>query len=122
MSLLTEQERNDIEDACEMPIGQCNFDAIEAAVIKKLAAGVSMGPESFEAWNAKQHGDPEEIGFLQALRIAYCHGQDSMEAAIAAARVQENERCAKFFDHNDTNLFWGSQAASYIRALLGAKQ
>ncbi len=35
-------------------------------------------PESFEQWNAKQHGDPEEIGFLQALRIAYCAGQDSV--------------------------------------------
>ena len=35
-------------------------------------------PESFETWNAKQHGDPEEIGFLQALRIAYCSGQDSV--------------------------------------------
>jgi hypothetical protein len=35
-------------------------------------------PESFEAWHAKQHGDPEEIGFLQALRIAYYAGQDSV--------------------------------------------
>ena len=32
----------------------------------------------FEAWLAKQHGDPEEIGFLQALRIAYIAGQDSI--------------------------------------------
>jgi hypothetical protein len=38
-------------------------------------------PESFEAWYAKQHGDPEEIGFLQALRIAYCAGQDSVTKA-----------------------------------------
>jgi uncharacterized small protein (DUF1192 family) len=38
-------------------------------------------PESFEQWNAKQHGDPEEIGFLQALRIAYCAGQDSVTKA-----------------------------------------
>jgi len=34
-------------------------------------------PETFEEWLAKQHGDPEEIGFLQALRIAYYAGQDS---------------------------------------------
>ena len=34
-------------------------------------------PVEFEAWLAKQHGDPEEIGFLQALRIAYVAGQDS---------------------------------------------
>jgi len=38
-------------------------------------------PESFEQWNAKQHGDPEEIGFLQALRIVYCAGQDSVAKA-----------------------------------------
>jgi len=38
-------------------------------------------PESFEQWNAKQHADPEEIGFLQALRIAYCAGQDSVTNA-----------------------------------------
>ena len=35
-------------------------------------------PVQFEAWLAKQHGDPEEIGFLQALRIAYIAGQDSI--------------------------------------------
>ncbi len=43
--------------------------------------------ESFETWNAKQHGDPEEIGFLQALRIAYCHGQDSMKEAVQSAVI-----------------------------------
>jgi hypothetical protein len=32
---------------------------------------------------------------------------------VAAA---EREECAQFFDDNDTNLFWGSQAASHIRA------
>lgn len=35
-------------------------------------------PLTFEEWLAKQHGDPEEIGFLQALRIAYIAGQDSI--------------------------------------------
>ena len=52
-------------------------------------------PESFEQWNAKQHGDPEEIGFLQALRIAYCAGQDSVTKATPPAAqlapVQEPE-------------------------------
>lgn len=42
-------------------------------------------PMSFEEWDAMQHGDPEEIGFLQALRIAYCAGQDSVTRAIKAA-------------------------------------
>jgi hypothetical protein len=35
-------------------------------------------PVAFEEWLSKQHGDPEEIGFLQALRIAYISGQDSI--------------------------------------------
>jgi hypothetical protein len=34
----------------------------------------------------------------------------------AAARADEREACAKFFDDNDTNMFWGSQAAQHIRA------
>jgi hypothetical protein len=42
-------------------------------------------PESFEQWNAKQHADPEEIGFLQALRIAYCSGQDSVTKSTPPA-------------------------------------
>jgi hypothetical protein len=46
-------------------------------------------PESFEQWNAKQHGDPEEIGFLQALRIAYCAGQDSVTKTTPPAAQRE---------------------------------
>jgi hypothetical protein len=46
-------------------------------------------PESFEQWNAKQHGDPEEIGFLQALRIAYCSGQDSVTKATQPAAQRQ---------------------------------
>jgi hypothetical protein len=46
-------------------------------------------PESFEQWNAKQHADPEEIGFLQALRIAYCAGQDSVTNAVPPAAQRQ---------------------------------
>lgn len=49
-----------------------------AAIKEALAQPAVQEPETFEQWNAKQHGDPEEIGFLQALRIAYIAGQDSM--------------------------------------------
>jgi hypothetical protein len=28
----------------------------------------------------------------------------------------EREACARFFDLNDTNIFWGSQVATHIRA------
>jgi hypothetical protein len=41
------------------------------------------------------------------------------EALIFFAKLvaaQEREECAKFFDDNDTNIFWGSQAAQQIRA------
>ena len=41
-------------------------------------ATLAREPLTFEEWLAKQHGDPEEIGFLQALRIAYIAGQDSI--------------------------------------------
>jgi hypothetical protein len=53
--------------------------------IKQALAAPMQEPESFEQWNAKQHGDPEEIGFLQALRIAYCAGQDSVTKATPPA-------------------------------------
>jgi hypothetical protein len=46
-------------------------------------------PESFEEWNAKQHGDPEEIGLLQALRIAYCAGQDSVTKSTPPAAQRQ---------------------------------
>ena len=35
-------------------------------------------------------------------------------AKLVAAK--EREACAKFFDDNDTLMFWGSQAAREIRA------
>ena len=35
-------------------------------------------------------------------------------ANLVAAK--EREECAKFFDDNDTNIFWGSEAARFIRA------
>ena len=35
-------------------------------------------------------------------------------AHLVAAK--EREACAKFFDDNDTNIFWGSEAARFIRA------
>ncbi|CAB5222797.1 hypothetical protein UFOVP376_26 [uncultured Caudovirales phage] len=46
--------------------------------IKEALAQPAQEPVAFEEWLSKQHGDPEEIGFLQALRIAYISGQDSI--------------------------------------------
>ena len=46
--------------------------------IKEALAQPAQEPVAFEEWLSKQHGDPEEIGFLQALHIAYISGQDSI--------------------------------------------
>jgi hypothetical protein len=54
--------------------------------LRQLLDQPEQEPESFEQWNAKQHGDPEEIGFLQALRIAYCAGQDSVAMTTPPAQ------------------------------------
>ena len=56
--------------------------AIEAAVIKRLAAGVSVEPSFFNVMDGK------------TAYIPY-YTPKQFTTAIAAARVQENERCAK---------------------------
>ena len=43
-------------------------------------------------------------------------GLELLEAFAKLVAAKEREACAQFFDDNDTNLFWGSQAASHIRA------
>jgi hypothetical protein len=65
-------------------------------------------PESFEQWNAKQHGDPEEIGFLQALRIAYCAGQDSVTKATppAAQPAAQEFTCSTGLCHYKAQRQW----------------
>ena len=39
-----------------------------------------------------------------------------IEAFAKLIAAKEREACAKFFDDNDTNIFWGSEAARFIRA------
>jgi hypothetical protein len=58
-------------------VGHIDRYAVVAALKERLAQP-EQEPVAFEEWLAKQHGDPEEIGFLQALRIAYLAGQDSI--------------------------------------------
>jgi len=55
------------------------------------AAQPEQEPVAFEEWLSNQHGDPEEIGFLQALRIAYISGQDSITAIKEALAQPEQE-------------------------------
>ena len=40
----------------------------------------------------------------------------TLQAFAKLVAAHEREACAKFFDDNDTNMFWGSQAAQHIRA------
>jgi hypothetical protein len=70
------------------PMAEEYWNKAITAITKVLATPVQE-PESFEQWNAKQHGDPEEIGFLQALRIAYCSGQDSVTKATPPAAQRQ---------------------------------
>ena len=52
--------------------------------------------------------------------IEWLAGAGSMEGALALAyesgRADENEACAKMFNDNESEILWGSQAASAIRA------
>lgn len=41
---------------------------------------------------------------------------DAYRAGVDSGIAAEREACAKFFDDNDTLMFWGSQAATHIRA------
>ena len=66
------------------------------AAIKEALAQPEQEPVAFEEWLSKQHGDPEEIGFLQALRIAYISGQDSI-----ATPPQR-----KTFNHHEFGYWW----------------
>lgn len=78
---------------------------------------------------AKQAGAPNSsespsfVDFLEAFsklvvakhdpKIAIA---DAYRAGVDSGIAAEREACAKFFDDNDTLVFWGSQAATHIRA------
>lgn len=86
-------------------------------------------PESFESWSARQNGDPEEIGFLQALRIAYLSGQDSVLSAQPAVTV--NARSIRALKSslnfvtdvaNDKRPSWGDLFDELEAAIAAAEQ
>lgn len=95
------------------------YRAIEAETIKRLAAGVSVEPYCMhweDRWGCNHYADPKEyIGAnAQPLYTA---------TAIAAARAQENERCAQALEalwhSNDDST---KKCIAAIRALLGKEQ
>ena len=60
---------------------------------------------------ARRAGLRQHIPFWSDSEVA-----DALEAFAKLVAAKEREACAKFFDDNDTLMFWGSQAATYIRA------
>ena len=42
--------------------------------------------------------------------------ETALTLAYEAGRADENEACAKMFNDNESEILWGSQAASAIRA------
>jgi len=63
----------------------------------------------------------EIIRFAIQCRLVTTGNRDGlyMDALTEFAQLvaaKEKEACAKFFDDNDTNIFWGSEVARFIRA------
>ena len=97
MNVLTDEEirkwwssENGLEDCvmCKIDDFEKVVRAIEAAVIKRLAAGVSVEPSFFNVMDGK------------TAYIPY-YTPKQFTTAIAAARVQENERCAKLIEDEE---------------------
>ena len=134
MSLFTEKERADL---CYMHDNDPEklFDATVAAVLEKLATGVSVEPVGVvigfddDTGNAVvDHSCEGPYGPLDDYEGIY--NLDQLTTAIAAARVQENERCLAMMDAigcdwRDAGDMAKFYATNYlreaIRALLGAK-
>lgn len=121
--ILTEAERNAIEDECEMMIGKPAFDAVEAALIKKLAA-VSVEPC---AW-AMQRPDGMVLDVIDNSEHNRHAGEYNLSLytaeAVAAARVQGTEEAAKICECQWSTLEErdaGIEFAEAIRALIGGK-
>lgn len=116
MSLFTEKERADL---CYMHDNDPEklFDATVAAVLEKLAAGVSVEPV------AAMFAGEDSIKFNKRSRVTLddkwheLFTLDQLTTAIAAARVQENERCARTLEAIGCQGY-----ADALRALLGKEQ
>lgn len=110
--MLTDDEIQAIHDTYHRPVGRQAFArAIEAAVLSKLASGVSVEPDYqrlvYKATGGDRTQYPEDYRDYYTL--------ETLNTAIAAARVQERERIAKEFDGLYT--FGGDEIGKAIRAL-----
>ena len=107
------------------------IDAIEAAVIAKLAQGVSVEPD-FTACKARGYLGPGMMCGQVIVGDKSCgnrtspcenkvpyHTADQLQTAIAAARVAENERCANWLDERGASA--GGQDLDPYRLAIGIR-
>ena len=100
MNVLTDEEKGaiarsaGITDADDGAMVTLLFALVEAAVIRKLAAGVSVEPVDGALLDDMVEGSHPSYG-RGLFTTDNCITPLYTATAIAAARVQENERCAK---------------------------
>ena len=88
-STISEHEANIVDPNVQLAIA-----ALEQELTKP-----EQEPMSFQTWRSRQHGDPEEIGFLQALKHAYESGQYSVSPPRKEwVGLTDEERVQAFVD------------------------
>lgn len=90
MSLLSEQDRNQLEDALEQQIGKHAFDAIEAAILSRLVAKELPEPQKYPADCFMR-----EVNVCDAMAVSIAIQQAHAQgfAAGAAAQLAEKPTC-----------------------------
>ena len=60
----------------------------------------------------------EQAGLSREFSVSglWLADDEELERFAELVRQDEREACAKYFDLNDTSLFWGSKVATAIRA------
>ena len=79
MSIAVMKQALEALEVATTPLARYRQTVLKAQIELLLAIeqAEKQEPVAFETWLSRQHGDPEEIGFLQALKISYEAGQDS---------------------------------------------
>ena len=105
-STISEHEANIVDPNVQLAI----------AALEQELAKPEKEPMSFQTWRSRQHGDPEEIGFLQALKHAYESGQYSVSPPRKEWVGLTDEEAGNLFKDTDwVNDDWGH--LSYARAI-----
>lgn len=90
--LLSEQERNQLEDDLEQQIGKNAFDAIESAILAKLASAElpTNAPHITRRIRACESEVPALVVFEHAWRQAYAQGAASQLSSEPVAHLRKN--------------------------------